>query len=132
MVGYNNDEEVATTEFYLADFRAETEGAKWYYAENWQWLDLTVLGEIDALGFKIETTKHNTYGATTPTYFCFDNLGGTAEDCELGAMTELAAKPLPTALINTNDAVKAVKVLNNGQVVIIRGNKTFNILGAEL
>ena len=132
VIGYNNDVAVDTVEFYLADFRADQEGEKWYYAENWQWLDLTSLGEVDALGFKVETTKHNTSGGTTPSYFCFDNLGGSPADCELGAMTELEAQPLPTAINNTNAAVKATKMIHNGQVIIIRDGKAFNILGAEL
>ena len=131
VVGYNNDVEVATKEFYLADFRSANP-KEWVYAENWQWLDLTSLGEVDALGFKVETTKHNTYGGTTPSYFCFDNLGGSPADCELGAMTELEAQPLPTAIDNTNAAVKATKMIRNGQVIIIRDGKAFNILGAEL
>ena len=72
VTGYLNEEAVSTVEFFLADFRATEVGAKWLYAENWQWMDLTSLGEVDALGFKVETTKKNTYGGTTPSYFCFD------------------------------------------------------------
>lgn len=132
VVGYNNDEEVATAEFYLADFRADKEGEKWVYAENWQWMDLTSLGEVDALGFKLETTKKNTYGATTPTYFCFDNLGGSPADCELGALTELDAEPVSTAISNTTEAIKAQKVIRDGQVVILRDGKAINMLGVEL
>ena len=57
------------------------------------------------------------YGLNTPSYFCIDNLGAEA----------------PTeAIENTNVAVKAVKVVRDGQVVILRGEKAFNILGAEL
>ena len=132
VVGYNNDEQVSSTEFYLADFRADKEGEKWFYAENWQWLDLTSLGEVDALGFTMETTKTNDYGATTPSYFCFDNLGGSPADCKLGDMTALDAHPLPTAISNTNAEVKAQKVIRDGQVLIIRDGKAVNMLGIEL
>ena len=95
-------------------------------------MDLTSLGAVDALGFKVETTKQNTYGGTTPTYFCFDNLGGSPADCELGAMTELDAQPMPTAIDNTNADVKATKLIRNGQVLIIREGKTYNVIGTEL
>ena len=37
-----------------------------------------------------------------------------------------------TAIDNTADGVKAVKVLRNGQVLIIKGNKTYNILGVQV
>ena len=38
----------------------------------------------------------------------------------------------PEAIENTNAAVKAVKTLRNGQLIIEKGNKTFNVLGAEV
>ena len=34
--------------------------------------------------------------------------------------------------INNINATKAVKVLRDGQIMIIKGNKTFNVLGAEI
>ena len=84
---------------------------------EWTYIDLTELGEVDEISFTMDGTKKNDYGLTTPTYFAMDNFGA-------GAPAE--------AVENTEVAVKAVKVIRNGQVVIIREGKTFNILGAEL
>ena len=44
---------------------------------DWTYLDLSKLGTIDELTFEMTGTKTNTYGLTTPTYFCIDNLGAT-------------------------------------------------------
>lgn len=85
--------------------------------DKWTYVDLSSLGEIDELYFEMKGSRANDYGVLTPSYFCIDNLGAEA----------------PTeAISNTNAAVKAVKTVRNGQVVIIRGDKTFNVLGAEL
>ncbi|MBQ7632410.1 MAG: DUF4960 domain-containing protein [Paludibacteraceae bacterium] len=47
--------------------------------------------------------------------------------------TITVSKSTPTGVENTNvNAVKATKALRNGQVVIIRDNKTYNVLGAQL
>ena len=45
-----------------------------------------------------------------------------------GATYEL----LPTAIINTTDAVKAVKVIENGNLVIIKNGVRYNAAGAQL
>ncbi len=42
---------------------------------EWTYVDLSKLGTIDELTFSMSGTKSNTYGLTTPTYFCIDNLG---------------------------------------------------------
>lgn len=41
-------------------------------------------------------------------------------------------RPATTALSNTDAEVKAVKVIENGQVVILKGDKRFNLMGAEM
>jgi hypothetical protein len=59
-----------------------------------------------------------------------DNFGAAKPE---GYVTPERAKfPEEQGVENTNAAVKAVKVIRNGQVVILRGEKAFNILGAEL
>jgi len=84
---------------------------------EWTYIDLSELGEVDEISFTMDGTKKNDYGLTTPTYFAMDNFGAEAS-------TE--------AVENTFVDEKAHKAIVDGQVVIIRGNKTFNIMGAEL
>lgn len=59
------------------------------YAENWQWLDLSTLGEVDELEFSVSCADY-----MAPEYFCFDNLGGNKQDCQLGQMTKSYDLPL--------------------------------------
>lgn len=40
--------------------------------------------------------------------------------------------PAPTAIRNSSEAVKAVKMIENGQVIIRRGDRVFNALGKEI
>ena len=64
-------------DFYLADYRSAEESER-YYIKDWTWLDLTELGTVKTLSFTFDGTKKNSYGMTTSTYFCIDNLGGEA------------------------------------------------------
>lgn len=84
---------------------------------DWAYVDLSTLGEIDELSFTMSGSRTGASGLNTPSYFCIDNLGASAP---------------AEAIENTNAAVKAVKVIRNGQVVILRGEKVYNVLGAEL
>lgn len=49
-----------------------------------------------------------------------------------GVYAAMSYKPADVALQNTEAAVKATKAVVNGQVVIRRGDKQFNVMGAEL
>ena len=80
---------------YLADYRADDEADR-YYINEWTWVDLTELGTVKDLSFTFETTKKNSYGPTTATYFCMDNLGGEA--------------PEPTAISTAKHSGKAANV----------------------
>ncbi len=117
--GFDDDEElIGSVDFYLADFR-DSITRDWTYVENWQWLELSSLGEVSYLGFSITSTKRNSYGTSTPTYFCFDNLGGEATDCRLGELTHVHGE-LPTGVDGTSATMPEVrKVLRNGILYII-------------
>lgn len=128
ITGLLGDSVSGSLDFYLADFRTKGE---WKYAENWQWVELNTLGEIDGLQFALETTKKNSWGATTPSYFCIDNIGGSKEACTLGEMTKVVEEP--TALQQTNsDQPKATKRLINGQLYIEQNNRLYTLTGVAL
>lgn len=59
--------------FYLADFRFPS-ASQDYLIKNWQWIDLTSLGKVDSLEFKMFSSDTGSFGINTPTYFCMDNL----------------------------------------------------------
>lgn len=86
ITGLNGEIVTGTVDYYLADYRTEGD---WKFAKNWQWVDLSSLGEVDGLQFSLESTKKNNWGMTTASYVCIDNIGGEASDCTLGAMTKV-------------------------------------------
>lgn len=105
------------------------------YINEWTYVDLSVFGEVDVINFSlwssdVVTYDGETYYMNTPAYFAMDNFGAEMpEDYEAPEMAEF---DLSEGVANTNAAEKAVKVVRNGQVVILRGDKAFNVLGAEL
>ena len=85
--------------------------------DQWTWVDLSSLGEIDELTFAFSGSRANGYGVLTPSYFCIDNIGATA--------------PVE-AITNTKAEIKATKMIRNGQVIIVRDGKMYNVMGVEL
>ncbi len=70
-------EEISSTEFYLADYRF-ADNTEDYVVADWRWFDLSVLGEVSAIRFDLESSRNNEYGMTTPGYFCMDDFNGEA------------------------------------------------------
>ena len=107
--GYNDDNK-DPIEYKLADGTTFNNG--------WVEIDLSPLGKTLGLNFEMTTTDQNYGFANTALYFAMDKLS--------------VSTTVPTAIDNTKAAANATKVLRNGQVVIMRDGKAFNVLGAEL
>lgn len=61
-----------TVEFYLADFRSE-DSSEDYIVSDWQWVDLTSLGNVDSLKFTLSSSDVGEFGINTPLFFAIDN-----------------------------------------------------------
>jgi len=59
--------------FYLADYRFAS-SVDDYIVKDWRWVDLTSLGKVDSLTFKMYSSDTGSFGINNPTYFCMDNL----------------------------------------------------------
>lgn len=92
-------------EYYLADYRAEKEADR-YIVDTWQWVDLSSLGEVKSVSFKMEGTKKNNYGLTTPTYFAFDNFNGTRNE-QMGTAIAAQNQPVDVSANFTPDGSNA-------------------------
>lgn len=90
--GYLNNAPTTTAEFYLAK-----EGV---IVNDWQWFDLSSLGEVDEIHFTLSSSDTGQWGMNTPAYFCLDNFG------EARSATRLDALHTPSSV-----------------------NRTFNLLG---
>ena len=78
VIGTHADETTEQVEFYLADYRSENE-ADHYYVKDWQWVDLTALGQVESVTFRLDSSRKNDWGMTTPGYFCIDDFNGVAQ-----------------------------------------------------
>lgn len=105
--------------YRLADYTSETE-SEWFLNDEWAKVDISELGKAHGLAFTLVTTAKGAYGSNTSMYFALDGLTVSTTPDEA------------TAIDNTNAELKAVKILRNGQVVIVRDGKMFNVLGAAL
>ncbi|HBL77449.1 MAG: hypothetical protein A2W90_21225 [Bacteroidetes bacterium GWF2_42_66] len=65
----------AGVEFYLADFRFG-DPLKDYIIKDWTWLDLSSLGVVKSVNFKLESSDVGMWGMNTPAYFCVDDVNG--------------------------------------------------------
>ena len=65
--------ETGQVPFYLSDYRPALTADK-YIISEWNELDLTVLGSVHAIGFKITSSIDGDPNFTLPKYVCLDNL----------------------------------------------------------
>ncbi|MDZ7744101.1 MAG: DUF4465 domain-containing protein [Bacteroidota bacterium] len=86
---YSEGTETDTLEFYLADFRFEDNNLD-YIVKDWEWVELSSLGQTDSLMFNLSSSDVGDYGMNTPAYFCVDHII-TKKD--VSGMNELAANP---------------------------------------
>jgi hypothetical protein len=57
-------------EIYLADFR----NGKTEILNEWKWVELSGLGEIQSIHFSLTSTDNGDFGMNTPSYFCADDI----------------------------------------------------------
>jgi hypothetical protein len=106
------------------------------YINQWTYVDLSSLGEVDAIQFSLWSSDVVTYdeGVTyymnTPAYFAMDNFG--AQMPEGYVAPEKAEFPAEEGIEDTEAAVKAVKVLRGGQIVIVRGEAEYTVTGLRV
>ncbi|MEL6719026.1 MAG: DUF4465 domain-containing protein [Bacteroidota bacterium] len=86
-------------DFYLADYRFD-DNTQDYIVEDWTYIDLSSLGNVDSLQFNLSSTDVGQFGMNTPAYFFMDNF--TTRDQATFTRTpkldlNLAIFPNPTA-----------------------------------
>lgn len=69
--GYNEQQqEVGTTTFFLADYR----DGKTYICDSWENADLSALKGVKTVKLTFDGSDKGQWGLNTPTYVCIDNL----------------------------------------------------------
>jgi len=62
-----------SVEFFLADYRFEADSLD-YIVEEWTLVDLTPLGQVDSLEFRLTSSDAGDFGINTPAFYCLDDL----------------------------------------------------------
>lgn len=124
--------ESAQRSFYLADYRSDNE-ADWYYIKDWEYVDLSRLGEASAFKFTFESTRNNAYGSTTPMYFCIDNFGDTGveknrEESTTAVDDIISDYDAPAEYYHINGVKADAGNLAPGLYIKVAGNKTEKIV----
>ena len=96
-----------SVEVYLADYRQENPDDR-YYLDTWQWVDLSPLGTVKTLQFFLSSSRNNSYGMTTPGYFCLDNFNSARPEKEAPTQNIEDAAEISLADLFTTDATGTV------------------------
>jgi len=112
--------------FYLADYRF-TDNTQDYIINTWEWVDLSSLGTVSGLDFKLTSSDVGQFGMNTPAYFAMDNLTIDFANINDNNFSTQSIYPNPTTgilSVNTNEN-STISIFNiNGQ--LIRSVKTQN------
>ncbi len=131
-----------SVDFYLADYRF-TNNAQDYIVTTWQWVDLTSLGNVDSLLFKLSSSDVGKYGMNTPAFFCMDNFttaAGTVSVPEINSDNSFySIYPNPATDIVNIDISKLIDknvFLNitdiTGKVIYSQKSTTSNLISIDL
>ncbi|MFA8449323.1 MAG: DUF4465 domain-containing protein [Bacteroidales bacterium] len=103
-------EEVGPVHFYLADYRFD-DNSKDYIIDDWTYVDLTSLGKVKKLVFKLSSSDTGEYGMNTPAYFCVDNVNGEAFSMKL--------EDMPNLTVNLNESTQLNAIARGGYAPFI-------------
>lgn len=84
----------------------------------WVKVPLTTIGKVAGLSFRMTTTDIGDYGANTPLYFALDALTVSTES--------------NTGLSYTHITSTACKQLVHNNIVVVRGDETYTLLGQRI
>lgn len=78
---------------YLADYRSSNE-SEWKVNTQWEWVDLSVLGNVSGLAFTMASSDVSYGYMNTPAYFCLDKLTVREGAGEVVALSEVSTAAL--------------------------------------
>lgn len=108
--------------FYLADFRfADNEND--FIVDSWECVDLQALGNVQSIGFSLDSSDVGDFGINTPAYVAFDELrltpalllGDINQD---GVVDLLDVAPFVDLIVNTEFQSEA-DINNDGEVNLL-------------
>ncbi len=127
-----------SVDFYLADFRSSNNSED-YILTQWQWVDLTSLGNVDSLTFVMSSSDVGQFGINTPLFFCMDNFttadqGVGVDLVETGNDVMLFPNPAQNVLnITTADgSLKTVSLFDQSGRLVHKSESTFQRTSVDI
>lgn len=125
ITGYDGtNDSIGTVTFYLADYRF-ADNQQDYILDTWETVDLTSLGAIRYLDFKLESSDANQMGILTPGYFALDNLVyAPASSVGVAENPALAFNLYPNPAndqVTIQGAAGAIRILDAAGAVVFEG-----------
>ena len=116
--------EIASRDFFLADYRSADETLH-YYVKDWEFVDLSTLGKVAEFVFTFDGTKKNSFGLTTPTYFCMDDFGATGTERTHETANAITIK---SSIVNAQPSVfnlNGIRVNKQCKGIVIKNGKKY-------
>lgn len=118
--------------FYLADFRFAI-NAQDYIVKNWQYVNLTSLGNVDSLKFTLTSSDNSGGYMNTPSYFCMDNfqtlnlVSGITENKIVENSVNIYPNPTTNQLnISSSFSIDKIEIYNQLGSLVFQSNSTVN------
>lgn len=135
--GYlGNKKTIDSVIFYLADYR-NADNSKDYILNDWAYADLTKIGKVDSISFKLESSDVGQFGMNTPAFFCIDNFeyDYKLNVNEIGKNNSVKIYPNPSSeniYVNYEGDFNSINIINlQGKNVLQSNTKNINISGLE-
>jgi hypothetical protein len=114
---------------YLADYRF-ADNSEDFILKDWTWVDLSSLGTINTIQYKLESSDNGMFGMNTPAFFCVDNINDittSTNDLADGSNT-LGLYPNPaTSEVRFTEVVSDVRIFNLSGSVVFQGSNVTRV-----
>lgn len=118
-----------SVQFFLADYRF-SDNTQDYIIDEWTWVNLTSLGNVDSLEFVLRSSDVGGFGINTPLYYCIDDfttLNSAVSVAEKANSVSVSVYPNPCSSrlnLSTGMAASTYQLSDmNGKTIV---NGTFN------
>lgn len=130
IIGYDADfEPIDSVEFYLADFRF-ADNTQDYIVDEWVNVDLSSLGEVHSISFKLESSDVGSFGMNTPAYFALDDFSfhTTLSTTQLEQQFQVYPNPVRD-LLTISGGKGTIRITDlHGKVLITETHSEFSTL----